>query len=89
MGDEKIAPEYLRGFNDSYLIAEHLPELSEKLSKVEGDSLRLQGMRDGRQQYLSDKVKTKLPSWLKTQKGGKDTSLTEKFKTRGIEPPSK
>lgn len=89
MEDEKIDPEYLKGFNDSYLIAQHMSGLSEKLSKIEGDSPRLQGMRDGRQQYLVDQIKTKLPHWLKTDKTGKDAPSPEKPKTRDVDPPSK
>lgn len=89
MEDEKIDPAYLKGFNDSYLIAEHMPELSEKISKVEGNSQRLQGMRDGRQQYLSEKLKTKLPSWLKNEKVSKDTPSPLKDKSRDVDLPSK
>ncbi|MCF2491118.1 hypothetical protein [Dyadobacter sp. CY347] len=89
MEDEKIDPAYLKGFNDSYLIAENMPDLSEKISKVEGNSQRLQGMRDGRQQYLSEQLKSKLPSWLKNEKVSTNAPSPSKDITRGVDPPSK
>lgn len=89
MENEIIDSAYLKGFNDSYLLAEQMPELSEKLSKIEGDSARLQGMRDGRQQYLSEQVKSKLPTWLQNDNVLTKTSSDNKSKTRDIDTPSK
>ena len=62
--NEELHPDYLKGFNEGYLIAENLPTLAEKLNKVKGDSMQLLGLRHGIEQF--DKEKTKdLPAWLK------------------------
>ena len=58
-------PEYLKGFNEGYLITKHLPDLADKLSGVLGDSLWGTGFQDGRQQLILEQVKDRLPDWLK------------------------
>jgi len=62
---DKIDPEHLKGFNDGYLIAQYEPELAEKLSKIEAVSPRIVGMQQGREQFIKEQLKTKLPNWLK------------------------
>ncbi|MDR6193353.1 hypothetical protein [Siphonobacter sp. SORGH_AS_0500] len=89
MEEEPIHPDYIKGFNDSYLLAQHLPELAEKLSAIPGNSPRLQGMREGRQQYLSEQVKAKMPSWLQEDRLSKSNPSSSPSKTRDIDPPSK
>lgn len=61
----KIDPDYLKGFNDGYIIAQYEPELAEKLSKIEAVSPRIIGMQQGREQFIKEQLKTKLPNWLK------------------------
>lgn len=61
----QIDPDFLKGFNDGYLIAQYEPELSEKLSKVEAVSPRIVGMQQGREQFIKEQLKEKLPNWLK------------------------
>lgn len=89
MEEDPIHPDYNKGFNDSYLLAQHLPELAEKLSTLQGNSPRLQGMREGRQQYLSEQVKAKMPSWLKEDRLSKGNRSSPPDKKRDIDPPSK
>lgn len=61
----QIDPDFLKGFNDGYLIAQYEPDLAEKLSKIEAVSLRIVGMQQGREQFLKEQLKEKLPNWLK------------------------
>ncbi len=61
----QIDPDYLKGFNDGYIIAQYEPELAEKLSKIEAVSPRIVGMQQGREQFIKEQLKTKLPNWLK------------------------
>jgi hypothetical protein len=62
---EKIDPKQLKGFNDGYLLATHEPELAEKLAKIEAVSPWLIGMQQGREQFIKEQLKEKLPNWLK------------------------
>ncbi|MBA4853461.1 hypothetical protein [Emticicia sp. BO119] len=61
----KIDPDYLKGFNAGYIIAQYEPELAEKLSKIEAVSPRIVGMQQGREQFIKEHLKEKLPNWLK------------------------
>lgn len=61
----KVNPDFLKGFNDGYIISQYEPELAEKLSKIEAVSPRIVGMQQGREQFLKDQLRTKLPNWLK------------------------
>ncbi len=78
--------DYTQGFNDGYLISQHDPELSEAISRATGQSDRLNGMKDGRSQYMKEQLKEKRPSWLKSEKLPKTKSEPEKSKTKGIQP---
>lgn len=81
------SPEYLKGFNEGYMLAKEAPELADKLSHVKSDTERLQGLQDGRKQYVLEKVREMRPrrmsdhSNLKTDKE-KDNS---KDKDRDID----
>lgn len=57
--------DYQKGFNEGYIIAKHMPELSNELSKIKSDSLRMEGFRDGREQFSLEKEKFHTPAWLK------------------------
>lgn len=63
--DDHISPEYLKRFNDGYLIAKHMPELANQLknaSKDLGD-----GFRNGIDQFEKD-AQSPLPAWLRTDR---------------------
>jgi len=90
--NDKIDPDYLKGFNEGYLLAKHMPELTESLKTVKGDGIRLQALHDGRNQYISEQVRDKLPSWLRKDRKELDRTVSDldkglsKDKGRSIEP---
>jgi hypothetical protein len=47
-----MSDPYIKGFNEGYVIAAHLPELGDGLSKIESASPWAEGFRDGRKHYL-------------------------------------
>lgn len=57
MEDETItpSPEYVKGFNEGYLMAEHLPDIADKLARVKNNSERLSGFKDGKSQHFLEK----------------------------------
>lgn len=59
------AENYQQGFNEGYILAQHQPELSEKLAEVKGGGLRMEGFRDGREEWMQERLKDRLPDWLK------------------------
>lgn len=53
--DGNISPECNKGFNEGYLLAQHMPELLEKLANIKSDSPRMLGIQDGRREFLIEK----------------------------------
>lgn len=70
--DVDISPEYNKGFNEGYLLAQHMPELSEKLASIKSDSPRIQGMIDGRKEFLIEKELGRQPMRQHMPSRGKD-----------------
>ncbi len=58
-------PEFVTGYNQGYTIAQHLPDLAEKLSKAVNDTPHGQGFKSGREQYQKEAKDSRRPSWLK------------------------
>ena len=54
---DTVDPHYQKGFNDGYIFAKYLPELSEQLSKTDAKSPRMEGFQDGRKEYISEKAR--------------------------------
>jgi len=48
--------EYIEGFNLGYKISKEVPELGELIYSAKGVSNKLEGLKDGRQQYLEDQL---------------------------------
>lgn len=65
--ENKVDKNYLEGFNNGYFLAKYEPELAEMLSKIHAESLHVKGLQKGREQYLKEQLKEKLPSLLKEQ----------------------
>lgn len=84
--NDSVDPDYLKGFNEGYIFAKHLPELSDQLSKTELKSSRGVGFQDGRKQFISEKVKDKFPNWLKGNRTPSEKTDPGKTKGRSIEP---
>lgn len=82
MEDFEPTPEYLQAFNDGYLIAQHLPELSDKLSKIKSISPQIVGMKDGRDQYVHEFEKERYPAWLRSDRFKDKEDVQEKDKEK-------
>ncbi|QMW01713.1 hypothetical protein [Spirosoma foliorum] len=83
--EEKVEPDYLKGFNEGYTIAQHLPQLAEQLANVQGESNRIAGFKAGRDQYTTERMKDRLPSWLKGERPSKEQGTPTKSRGRDIE----
>ena len=84
--DDKVEPDYLKGFNEGYTIAQHQPELAEKLANINSDFIRLVGFKDGRKQYQAEQLKERLPSWIKGDRPAREQNPQTKTRGRDIEP---
>lgn len=83
---DKVEPEYVKGFNEGYTISQHKPELAEKLASIDSDFIRLVGFKDGRKQYQVEQIKDRLPSWLKGDRPTREQNSPTKSRGRDIEP---
>lgn len=63
--NEQIDPEYQKGFNYGYMIAEHIPNLAQQLSTATGDGAKFVGLREGIEQYTKELDKKLTPQILK------------------------
>lgn len=85
--NQVVHPDYQKGFNEGYILKEHMPDLADKIASVLNGSPRDTGFRDGREQYIYEKDMELLPDWLKRDysKGLDDYSDKTKGKD-DIEP---
>ncbi|WP_421825902.1 hypothetical protein [Larkinella sp.] len=83
--EEKVEPEYLKGFNEGYIMAQHEPELAKKIASIETDFIRAVAFREGYQQFEKEKNRERLPSWLKQDRLSKDKPSPDKNKERDID----
>lgn len=81
----QIDPDFLKGFNDGYLIAQYEPNLAEKLSKIEAVTPRIVGMQQGREQFIKEQLKDKLPNWLKDNPTPERTNNPSKDQNKQID----
>jgi hypothetical protein len=72
--EQKYQADYQKGFNEGYIIAKHLPTLSDGLAKVESAAPRIEGIHDGRKQFVLEQTKEHRPSWMKSD-GHKKTDI--------------
>ena len=68
MDTANIHPDYLKGFNEGYILKKHLPDVAEKLEKSIGQSQRADGFRSGRDQAEQEKNRDAYPAWLKKER---------------------
>ena len=86
MTDEQYnEADYQKGFNDGYILTQHEPELSAELSKIETETPRIEGMKDGRKQFALDLTREYRPKWLREDRF-KTLGQPSKDKGRDIEP---
>ena len=62
---DQIDPDYIKGFNEGYVITQHMPDIAEPLAKAYGESARGQGFQQGKEQYQNEQFERRMPSWLK------------------------
>ncbi|MFT3793639.1 hypothetical protein [Flavobacterium sp.] len=60
---DRETSEYIKGFNEGYLITQHLPDLADRLATIETDVPRVGGFKDGRKQYALDQVRNNRAKW--------------------------
>lgn len=53
---------YQKGFNEGYIISKHMPELADKLAQVKSTEPRMEGFRDGREEFMQEK--SYRPKWM-------------------------
>lgn len=79
-------PDFVKGFNEGYVMTKHLPDIAEQVAKSAGETLRGSGFQDGRKQFLSEKAKDRYPAWLGGNRADSGLSAPEQTKGRDIEP---
>ncbi len=81
---QQYEADYKQGFNEGYIIAQHLPDLSDQLAQVESEAPRIEGLKDGGKQFVLEQVKTNRPKWMQHDTHKPDKTTPDKNKD--IEP---
>lgn len=82
-----VPPEYQKRFNEGYTIAQYMPELAEQLTAAMKNNERSNGFQEGRNQYLREQIKDKLPSRLTGHPPAPSPDKqSDKTKNRDMEP---
>ncbi|GAB3514283.1 hypothetical protein [Emticicia fontis] len=81
----QIDTDFLKGFNEGYLIAKHEPELSAELTKISSKSSRIVGFKKGQEQFVLEQKIEMLPEWLRDNQQTKNIDESEKLKNREID----
>ena len=58
-------PEFVKGFNEGYTLAKHLPNLAEQLNAVTDESQRGSGFQAGQRQLFVERQQERYPAWLR------------------------
>lgn len=81
------SPDYIKGFNEGYILTSQARDLADKLVSVKSDSERTQGFKDGYKEALLEKIRDQRPkgisdpNYLKTLKD----KATERDKDRNLD----
>lgn len=75
--------EFIKAFNQGYLISKHEPELANKLLEGLNDSSSSQGFAEGIKQAKIEKAKEYIPSFMKGKE--KTNRAPDKTKDKDIE----
>lgn len=65
--DQTSELNYKKGFNEGYLITKHLPELSDQLSQIKNETPRIDGFKDGRNEFFQEKAKERIGKFLQKE----------------------
>lgn len=79
-------PEFVKGFNEGYTIAQHSPEISRQLGEIQSNSPRSLGFIAGREQFAAERRQERYPAWLKPSQAKQNQASPKQKPDRGIEP---
>ena len=54
---DKVDPDYLKGFNEGYILAQHSPELARNLANINSESSRFAGFKAGQEQHQAEQIR--------------------------------
>lgn len=83
--DTEASNRFLKGYNDGYLMAQHLPDMADTLAQTDNVAPWFEGFREGHHALVLEQVQENRPEWLK--ESPKETPQEPpKDKDRDIEP---
>ena len=85
--DKESEALYQRGFNEGYIIAKYNPDLAEMLKVINNDTPRLDGFRDGLDQFVIEKSREiDTPPWLETIPEPENKTIDDRADDIDLEP---
>lgn len=71
-------PDFVKGFNEGYMLAKHLPDLAEQLGTTTGDTPRGSGIQAGRRQLFLEQEQERYPTWLRGDYANRADAIPDK-----------
>ena len=84
MEEHDPSPDYIKSFNDGYLIAENRPDVSQALTNIDSDNARLIALKAGVKTFDDLKTPSRYPSWLKPV-GERDNETIDKSPSKDMD----
>ena len=63
--EEQINKDYLKGFNEGYVMAAYEGQAANKIAEIESHQPRLAGFRDGYPELTLEAVRENIPGWMR------------------------
>lgn len=63
--NETPHPDYIKGFNEGYLLSTHLPDIAQAVARSNSSSFRSAGFVDGTKQRQLELQRENYPAWRK------------------------
>ena len=77
MNIDRYETEYIKGFNEGYLITKHLPDVAKGVAIVKSLSPRINGLKEGHREFILEKLQEKL-RW-NTKQSDRDKGLDKEM----------
>lgn len=82
--EETIDGDYIKGFNEGYILTKHEPKIAESLAKINSASPRIVGMKEGREQFVQDRFQELRAAYSKSEPSR--GIITIKTRDKDLEP---
>lgn len=71
---------YVKGWREGYILTKHLPDMAKDLAASKNKTPYFEGFRAGKDEYLREQMRERLPKWLRDDFNSTDPYMKTKGK---------